>query len=148
MPQNLCDCCPNGQHDSYREVGMCQPTHASKETPIQTLRRVATDALDILYATDDIETAQALEEALADTRMGNRVHECGCTIHHYVNDDGPHLHYCSVHSAAFELLEALKVCQVRVFMAEGSSEAYEQADRALDDALGKKVGFSVRFGVE
>ena len=39
-------------------------------------------------------------------------------------------------SAAHELLEALKFCQVRVFMAEGCSEAYEQARKAIAKAEG------------
>ena len=98
---------------------------SNAETPIQRLRRVAHDALDILRVTDDNEAARALEEALLDTRLGSREYECGCTLHHFVNDDGPHVHYCLVHAAAPRMLEALKVATDGLIRGRGW---------ALDDA--------------
>lgn len=102
---------------------------SKEETPIQRLRRVASDALDILHMTDDDEAAQALEEALLDARLGSREYECGCTLHHFVNDDGPHVHYCLVHAAAPRMLEALKVATDGLIRSRGW--ALDDADAAF-----------------
>ncbi len=68
-----------------------------------------------------------------------RGYGCGCVVHDFALDIGPHLHFCRVHAAAFDLLDALQACQVRVFMAEGSSHTYKAAEAALITALGPRV---------
>ena len=62
------------------------------------------------------------------SKDGGRL-DCGCWVNTLIQ------YRCPLHAAAPELLWALKLCQVRVFMAEGSeNEAYQLASAALAKA--------------
>jgi hypothetical protein len=74
----------------------------------------------------------------------SRLLPCGCMLHRpnpgrrTGNYDDVALTFCPVHAHAEEVLWALKLCQVRVFMHEGSgNEAYESATRAIRHTEGK-----------
>ena len=60
---------------------------------------------------------------------------CGCVV----NAEGydlPDLTFCPLHASAPALLDALKACQVRLFMLDGRNAEYILAEAAIEAASG------------
>ena len=64
--------------------------------------------------------------------------DCGCEATVYADGSGIELHYCPMHQAAEEMLDALKtLCAPTIVRPVGFGERYERAEAAIAKATGE-----------
>ena len=63
--------------------------------------------------------------------------DCGCEATVYADGSGIELHYCPMHQAAEEMLDALKtLCAPTIVRPVGFGERYERAEAAIAKGTG------------
>ena len=61
--------------------------------------------------------------------------DCGCEATVYADGSGIEVHYCPMHQAAPQLLEALReLCDPTMIRPAGFGERYERAEAAIESA--------------